>query len=109
MSATALLNMSPSETLRFVNRHHGGQLPGETARLQQFRMDTGLSKSTRTSKRKVSDDHERISLPTRSFSHSPASSVAVLDEASSQNDASAKLIIVMAGLPARGKSCVTKK
>ncbi len=101
--------MSASETLRFVNRHHGGQLPSEVTRVQQFRVDTGLSQSTRTPKRKFSDDHERISLPPRSFPHSPTSSVAVLDEVGSQNDARARLIIVMVGLPARGKSYVTKK
>lgn len=103
------LNYVPSETLRSVNGHHGGQLPGETSRFQQFRLDTGLSQPTGTSKRKFLDDHERISLPTHSFSHSPASSVAVLDEVVPQNDASAKAIIVMVGLPARGKGYVTKK
>ena len=35
--------------------------------------------------------------------------MAILDEVGSQNDASAKLIIVTVGLPARGKSYVTKK
>lgn len=109
MPATALLDMPSSETLRSVNRHHGGQLGGETTRSQQSRLDTGLSQSTRISKGKFLDDHERISLPTRSFCHSPASPLALLDDVGSQNDASAKLIIVMVGLPARGKSYVTKK
>lgn len=65
------LNYVPSETLRSVNGHHGGQLPGETSQLQQFRLDTRLSQPTGTSKRKFLDDHVRISLPAKRIRKRP--------------------------------------
>lgn len=53
------------------------------------------------------DEFERII--SHSSVHSSARSISLSGEVGTKDDVSAKLIIVMVGLPARGKSYVTKK
>ncbi|KAK7900270.1 6-phosphofructo-2-kinase [Exophiala xenobiotica] len=74
-----------------------------------FEQRHGASQSTWTPKRKFSVNREHTFRSMRPCSDGLASTVAVQDEVGLQNDASVKLVIFMVGLPARGKSYVTKK